>query len=159
MKNQKSRRLNRKQIKRKTIKRKTIKRKTIKRKTIKRNTIKRKQNKKLAYNQKKLYGGNFNTEKQEFLKLLLQNKFNFSDDELEDVMTKLNLISHVYSKPSFFKGLKTKIMLSTNKREFTDWLESECCSDKYHGATDYESSDDSDVYVYDSDDDDDDDDW
>ena len=111
MKNQKSRRINRKQPKRKTIKRKTIKRKTIKRKTIKRNTIKRKttkrkttkrkttkrkQNKKIVYNQKKMYGGDFNPEEKEILKESLK-KFNFNEKDLEKVMRTLGYGGRYYS--------------------------------------------------------------
>ena len=153
MNNQKSKRLNRKQIKRKTIKRKTIKRNTIKR-----NTIKRKQNKKLAYNQKKLYGGDFNTEEQDILKCLLTVNKNLKFTKkigLEDVMTNLNSIAHVYSKPSFFIRLQRKILQSNSVKELNDWSQREY--NNYRGATDNEDSDDSDVYVYDSDDDDDDD--
>jgi len=157
MKNQKSRRLNRKQIKRKTIKRKTIKRKTIKRKTIKRKTIKRKQNKKLAYNQKKMYGGDFNLDQQNDLKGLLTTYFDFSDDEeLEDVMKKLNIISQLYSSnpPYNFNSLIRTIENSNSKEDFIEWLKTE--SEKVNGVTDNEDSDndyDDDVY-YDDDDDD-----
>ena len=133
MKNQKSRRLNRKQIKHKTIKRKTIK---------------RKQNKKLAYNQKKLYGGDFNTEEQDILKgLLIKNKnLNFSDEELEDVMKKLNTISQVYSYPPYFIRLQRTIENSISKIEFNKWLQEECCNDKYKGVTDDEDSDSDEEY-------------
>jgi len=124
MKNQKSRRLNRKQIKRKTIKRKTIK---------------RKQNKKLAYNQKKLYGGDFNDKEQKILKRLLKKKFNFINNELEDVMTKLNLISQVYSYPRHFTRLQGIIRESNSKKELNDWLQYEY--DNRKGATDEEDSD------------------
>jgi len=138
MKNQKSRRLNRKQIKRNTIKR---------------NTIKRKQNKKLAYNQKKLYGGDFNTVEQDILKCLLKvNKnLNFTKKTgLNNVMTNLNSIAHVYSYPPYFIRLQRKILQSNSEKELNDWLQEEY--EKYQGATDYEEDDD-------NDDDDDDDDW
>jgi hypothetical protein len=123
MNNQKSRRL---------------KRKTIKRKTIKRKTIKRKQNKKLAYNQKKMYGGDFNPQQQKTLKkLLTKNKqLNFDDHELKDVMTKLNSISCRYEKPNFFEKLQTIINNSQNKIEFNNWLEEKC--DQNNGETDDE---------------------
>ena len=136
MKNQKSKRLNRKQIKRKTIK--------------------RKQNKKLAYNQQKLYGGDFNKKQQKDLKRLLKKNINlnFSDEELKDVMKKLNTISQVYlsNYPYYFNVLKTKIMVSTNKRGFTDWLEGEC-NDKYKGVTDDEDEDEDEDDNYDEDED------
>ena len=139
MKNQKSRRLNRKQIKRKTIKRKTIK---------------RKQNKKLAYNQKKLYGGDFITYQQDILKGLLTTNFDFSDDEeLEDVMKKLNIISQKYSSnpPYNFNVLIRKIENSNSKEDFINWLKKE--SEEVNGATDNEDSDsDNDDVYYDDDD-------
>jgi len=146
MKNQKSRRLNRKQIKRKTIKRNTIKRKTIK----------RKQNKKLAYNQKKLYGGNFNTEEQDILKCLLKVNKNLKFTKkigLEDVMTNLNLISQVYSYPRYFIRLQRIILQSNSIKELNDWLQEQY--NNRQGATDEEDSDNSDVYVYSDDSDDD----
>ena len=136
MKNQKSRRLNRKQIKRKTIK--------------------RKQNKKLAYNQKKLYGGDFNTEEQDILKCLLKvnKKLNFTKktglNKLNNVMTNLNSIAHVYSYPPYFIRLQRKILQSNSEKELNDWLQEEYY--KYQGATDSEE-------YGDSDDDDDDDYW
>jgi hypothetical protein len=136
MNNQKNRRLNRK----------TIKRKTIKCKTIKRKTIKRKQNKKIAYKQKKMYGGKFNKEQEIILKQLLE-KFDYSDEELESVMEKLNSISQIYSRPYSFYVLIRKVNNSNSKIEFDEWLEKECCSDKYKGATDDEDDD------YDEDDD------
>jgi hypothetical protein len=48
--------------------------------------------------------------------------------------------------PYYFNVLKTKIMVSTNKRGFTDWLEIECCNDKYKGVTDDEDEDEDDNY-------------
>jgi len=139
MKNQKSRRLNRKQIKRNTIKR---------------NTIKRKQNKKLAYNQKKLYGGDFNTEEQDILKCLLKvnKKINFTKKKtgLNNVMTNLNSIAHVYSHPLYFIRLQRKILQSNSEKELNDWLQEEY--EKYQGATDYEDSDSDDEYGDDDDD-------
>jgi hypothetical protein len=142
MKYQKNRSLKRKTIKRN---RKTIKRN---RKTIKRNhkTIKRKQNKKITYSQKKcMAGGSFNLDQQEILKgLLIENEnLNFTDEELKDVMTKLNSVAQVYWK-RHFEVLKIIIRNSQSKQIFNTWLEKECCSGKYKGVTDSEDSENSD---------------
>ena len=112
----------------------------LKRKTIKRKTIKRNQNKKIAYNQKKMYGGKFNKQQELILKGELK-KFHYSVEELESVMEKLNSISQVYSRPYSFKVLKAKVYYSNSKIKFNDWLEKECCSDKYKGTTDEEDPD------------------
>ncbi len=115
MNKQKSRRINRKQIKRKTIKRKTIKRKTIKRKTIK-----RKQNKKIAYNQKKMHGGKFNPVEVNDLKQSLE-RFNFDDEELNEVIEKLGLGSHHFWDDNL-EQLKYQINAIPNKEKFLEWL-------------------------------------
>ena len=120
MKNQKSRRINRKQPKRKTIKRKTIKRKTIKRKTTKRKTTKRKQNKKIVYNQKKMYGGDFNPEEKKILKESLE-RFDFTPKELEEVMKILGYGGHYFSGDNLIE-LTSQYEDFLNKHEFLAWL-------------------------------------
>jgi hypothetical protein len=139
MNNQKSRRLNRKQIKRKTIKRKTIKRKTIKRKTIKRKTIKRKQNKKIAYNQKKMHGGKFNETEEDTLKLSLE-RFNFSDEELKEVITILGLGSQQFWGNNL-EQLIAQIETIPNKEEFMEWLSIDYNVFAEQDETDYEDGD------------------
>jgi len=123
------------------------KNRSLKRKTIKRNrkTIKRKQNKKITYSQKKcMAGGSFNLEQQEILKgLLIENEnLNFTDEELKDVMTKLNSLAQVYWK-RHFEVLKIIIINSQSKQIFNTWLEKEC-NGKYKGVTDSEDSENSD---------------
>ncbi len=149
MNKQKSRRINRKQIKRKTIKRKTIKRKTIKRKTIKRKTIKRKtikrktikrkQNKKIAYNQKKMHGGKFNPVEEKALKKSLE-KFNFNDEELNEVITKLGSGSHHFWG-KYFEQLKDQIGEINDKEDFLEWLTFYCSDFGEEDGTDSEYED------------------
>ena len=137
MKNQKSRRINRKQPKRKTIKRKTIK---------------HKQNKKIVYNQKKMYGGRFNELEETELKNALSKKFDFSDEELEKVIKLLGRGGH------YFSGDKLPDLIiylisdnendnDNNKDNFMEWLFNE--DDGYahaveHDETDNEDEDDDD---------------
>jgi hypothetical protein len=104
MKNQKSRRINRKQTKRNTIKR---------------NTIKRKQNKKIVYNQKKMYGGDFNADEKEILKESLE-RFDFNEEELEKVMKILGYGGHHLSGDNLEQ--LTSQYEHLNKDEFMEWL-------------------------------------
>ena len=143
MKNQKSRRINRKQTKRNTIKRKTTKRKTIK----------HTQNKKIVYNQKKMYGGRFNELEEAKLKKSLSEKIDFSDEELEKVIEILGRGGH------YFSGDKLPDLIlylisdnendnDNNKHNFMEWLFNE--DDGYvhaveHDETDNEDEDDDEV--------------
>jgi len=90
-------------------------------------------------------GGSFNLDQQEILKgLLIENEnLNFTDEELKDVMTKLNSVAQVYWK-RHFEVLKIIIRNSQSKQIFNTWLEKECCSGKYKGVTDSEDSENSD---------------
>ena len=103
-----------------------------------------------------MYGGDFNLDQQNDLKGLLTTNFDFSDDEeLEDVMKKLNIISQLYSSnpPYNFNFLIRKIENSNSKEDFIKWLKTE--SEKVNGVTDNEVSDsDNDDVYYDDDDDD-----
>ena len=163
MKNQKSRRINRKQTKRKTTKRKTIKRKTTKRKTIKRKTTKRKttkrkQNKKIVYNQKKMYGGKFNPDEEEILKKSLE-RFNFNEEELEEVIKILGYGGHYLSGNNLIQ--LTSQYQHLNIDDFLEWLSNE--HDGYMHAVEDDETDnedeDEDEYEdeYDDEDEDDDD--
>ena len=135
MKNQKSRRINRKQSRRKTIKRKTIKRKTIKRKTTK-----RKQNKKIVYNQKKMYGGKFGEYDTEILKISLE-RFNFNEKELEEVMRKLGLSAHHLSGHNLIQLISQYQSLNI-KEEFFQWLDDVYMDTFEDDGTDNEDNDD-----------------
>jgi hypothetical protein len=101
-----------------------------------------------------MYGGDFNLEQQNDLKGLLTTYFDFSDDEeLEDVMKKLNIISQLYSSnpPYNFNVLIRIIENSNSKEDFIEWLKEE--SEKVNGVTDNEDSDsDNDDVYYDDDD-------
>ena len=126
MKNQKSRRINRKQTKRKTIKhkttkRKTTKRKTTKRKTTKRKTTKRKQSKKIVYNQKKMYGGKFNPEEEEILKKSLE-RFNFNEEEWEEVIKTLGYGGHEFSGKKIYDLAEYLNQGDDDKDKFMEWL-------------------------------------
>ena len=157
MNNQKSRRINRKQIKRKTTKRKTIKRKTTKRKTIKRKTIKRKtikrkttkrkQNKKIVYNQKKMYGGKFNPDEEEILKKSLK-RFNFNEEKLEQVMETLGYGGHYFSANNLIQ--LTSQYEHLNKDAFLEWLSNE--HDGYMHAVEDDETDNEDDDEEDDDD-------
>ena len=126
MKNQKSRRINRKQPKRKTIKRKTTKRKTTK----------RKQNKKIVYNQKKMYGGDFNPEEKEILKKSLE-RFNFNEEDLEKVMRALGYGGHYLSGDKLIQ--LTSQYQHLNKDDFLEWLYNE--NDGYMHAVEDDETD------------------
>jgi len=169
MKNQKSRRINRKQTKRKTIKRNTIKRKTTKRKTTKRKTTKRKttkrkttkrkQSKKIVYNQKKMYGGKFNPEEEDILKKSLE-RFNFNEEELEEVIKILGYGGHYLSGDKLIQ--LTSQYQHLNKDAFLEWLSNE--HDGYMHAVEDDETDnedeeeDEDEDEYDDEDEDDEDD-
>ncbi len=93
---------------------------------INRKQIKRKQNKKIAYNQKKMHGGKFNPVEVNVLKQSLE-RFNFDDEELNEVIEKLGSGAHHCWKDKL-EQLIYQIDGMPNKEVFLDWLTSFYCT-------------------------------
>jgi hypothetical protein len=146
---QKSKRRVNKLFKRKSIKKQQIKkRKTNKKQSKKRKSTKKqvKRTRKFRKN-KKQYGGDFNSEEIEELKAILRDRNLFTEDEISQIIKKINLSAQRFAGPHF-EQIKDHFINGQfrDKEDFMNWI------DEAHGELEEKVETDTEYADYDSED-------